>query len=84
MYVQPHHSEEELITLSRQTKDKKLYIRLETIIRAKKLYSSRKIAQELHYSSRAIVKWVHNYNEYGLDGLYDRVGTGRPSKGILS
>jgi transposase len=55
-------------------------IRLQAIVLAGQGRTAEEIADLLDVSRRAIQKWVHRYNQSGVEGLQRRCGQGRREK----
>jgi transposase len=60
--------------------DDKIALRLVSILPIAKGESSRKAQQQLLLSHNQICIWVKRFNEFGLEGLYDKPKTGRKPK----
>ena len=78
MYVEDHHSLQQLLDLSQSISDKRLWRRVQTVILAKQGRTASDIAQALSCSLRAVKNWVGQYNRGGIAALYDRPRPGRP------
>jgi transposase len=80
MFVQDHHSLEELQQLARDLKQKRIWLRYQAVVLAKQGGSAPDIARTLGCSRRAVQTWVARYNHGGLQGLQESPHTGRPPR----
>ena len=55
-------------------------IRLQAVVLAGQGRTAEEIAESLDVSRRAVQKWVHRYNQSGVEGLQRRPGQGRQEK----
>jgi transposase len=78
MRIHLHCSIDELHGLIKIEKNPYVRTRLHAIAMAYENKSASQIASLLGYSSRAIFKWIKNYNLRGRDGLLDKPGRGKP------
>lgn len=78
MRVEPHDTLEELQAAVHRISDADERDRVRMVVHAKEGETGESIGQRLGYTSRAVRKWVHRYNEGGLDGLRDLPRSGRP------
>ena len=78
MKVEPHDTLEELRTAVQGTADADERDRVRMVMHAKQGETGEAIAQRLGYTSRAVRKWIHRYNQGGLEGLKDLPRSGRP------
>ena len=77
MTVVEHHSLDELSTLHARETDARQSKRLWIIWQARLGRTEPQITAAVGMSRRAVQSWVHRYNLYGLEGLFDRPGRGR-------
>jgi len=78
MRVEPHNTLEELRAAVQRTSDADERDRVRMVMHAMEGKTGAAIAQRLGYTDRAVRKWIHRYNEDGLDGLRDLPRSGRP------
>jgi transposase len=70
----------EIEALLKSKEEYKIALRLVSILPIAKGESSRKAQELLLLSHNQICIWVKRFNEFGLEGLYDKPKTGRKSK----
>ena len=80
MFVQNHHSLEELQRLTKALTKKRIWLRHQAVVLAKQGHSAPAIARALGCSRRAVQAWVDRYNQGGLAALQERPHTGRPPR----
>ena len=80
MFVQSHHSLEELQRLTKALTKKRIWLRHQAVVLAKQGHSAPAIARALGCSRRAVQTWVGRYNQRGLAALQERPHTGRPPR----
>ena len=80
MFVQNHHSLEELRRLTKALTKKRIWLRHQAVVLAKQGHSAPAIARALGCSHRAVQAWVGRYNQGGLAALQERPHTGRPPR----
>ena len=80
MFVQSHHSLEELQRLTKALTKKRIWLRHQAVVLAKQGHSAPAIARALGCSRRAVQAWVGRYNQGGLAALQERPHTGRPPR----
>ena len=80
MFVQDHHSLEELQQRAKTLTQKRLWLRYQAVVLATQGRSAPEIAQHLGCSRRAVQTWVAKYNQGGLPALQERPHTGRPAR----
>jgi transposase len=80
MFVQNHHSLEELQQRTKALTKKRIWLRYQAVVLAKQGHSAPEIARALGSSRRAIQSWVAHYNQGGLPALQERPHTGRPPR----
>ena len=80
MFVQNHHSLEELQRLTKALTKKRIWLRHQAVVLAKQGHSAPAIARALGCSHRAVQAWVGRYNQGGLSALQERPHTGRPPR----
>jgi transposase len=80
MFVQDHHSPEELQQLTKALTQKRIWLRYQAVVLAKQGRSAPEIAQALGCSRRAAQSWVAKYNRGGVQALHERPHTGRPPR----
>ena len=68
MFVQNHHSFEELQRLTKALTKKRIWLRHQAVVLAKQGHSAPAIARALGCSHRAVQAWVGRYNQGGLSG----------------
>ena len=78
MFVQNHHSLEELQRLTKALTKKRIWLRHQAVVLAKQGHSAPAIARALGCSRRAVQAWVGRYNQGGLAALQERPRAGRP------
>lgn len=61
-------------------KDARIKLRLLIILKAFKIKSSYKIAEQVNTSHVKVQRWINRFNKKGFDGLKDKTKTGRPSE----
>ena len=66
MFVQNHHSLEELQRLTKALTKKRIWLRHQAVVLAKQGHSAPAIARALGCSRRAVQAWVDRYNQGGL------------------
>ena len=79
MFVQSHHSLEELQRLTKALTKKRIWLRHQAVV-GKQGHSAPAIARALGCSHRAVQAWVGRYNQGGLAALQERPHTGRPPR----
>ena len=72
MFVQSHHSLEELQRLTKALTKKRIWLRHQAVVLAKQGHSAPAIARALGCSRRAVQAWVDRYNQGGLAALQER------------
>ena len=82
MYVEPHHTPDQLAHLIRIESRAKVARRLTAVRLARLGHTAPTIAAHVLLSGRQVRTWVARYNAGGADALADRAGRGR--KGPLS
>ena len=80
MFVQSHHSLEELQRPTKALTKKRIWLRHQAVVLAKQGHSGPAIARALGCSHRAVQAWVGRYNQGGLAALQERPHTGRPPR----
>src|SRR3954470_12358178 len=80
MFVQDHHTLEELRQLTKALTQKRIWLRHQAIILAKQGHSAPEIARALGCSRRAVQTWVAQYHQGGVPALQERPHTGRPPR----
>ena len=80
MFVQNHHSLEELQRLTKALTKKRIWLRHQAVVLAKQGHSATAIARALGCSRCAVQAWVGRYNQGGLAALQERPHTGRPPR----
>jgi len=80
MFVQNHHSLEELQQLAKALTRKRIWLRYQAVVLAKQGHFAPEIARALGCSRRAVQTWVAQYNQGGLPSLQERPHTGRPPR----
>ena len=80
MFVQDHHSLEELQQRTKALTQKRIWLRYQAVVLAKQGHSAPEIARALGSSRRAVQTWVDHYNHGGLPALQERPHTGRPPR----
>jgi putative transposase len=80
MFVQDHHTLEELLRLTKAVTKKRIWLRHQTVVLALQGHSAPAIAQALGCSRRAVQTWVARYNQGGVSALQERPHTGRPPR----
>ena len=49
------------------------------VIKAFKIKSSYEIGEQVHTSHTKVQRWINRFNKKGIEGLYDKPRSGRPS-----
>jgi putative transposase len=80
MFVQDHHTLEELQRLTKALTKKRIWLRHQAVVLAKQGHSAPAIAQALGCSRRAVQTWVAQYNQGGAAALQEQPHTGRPPR----
>lgn len=80
MHVEDRHGVDELRREARSQKDARMRIRLQAVVLGRQGRTAEEVADLLDVSRRAVQKWVHRYNRFGVDGLRRRPGQGRREK----
>jgi transposase len=80
MFVQNHHTLEELQQLTKALTKKRIWLRHQAVVLAMQGQSAPAIAQALGCSRRAVQTWVARYNQGGAPALQERPHTGRPPR----
>jgi transposase len=80
MFVQDHHTLEELQQRTKALTKKRIWLRHQAVVLAKQGHSAPEIAQVLGCSRRAVQTWVAQYNQGGVPALQERPHTGRPPR----
>jgi transposase len=80
MFVQDHHSLEELQQLARAITQKRIWLRYQSVVLAKQGGAATDIARTLGCSRRAVQAWVAKDNHGGVQGLQEGRHTGRPPR----
>lgn len=80
MTVKNRHTIKELLSLAKAEKDKRLAVRIQTIVLAKQGFNCPEIVEMTGYCRRTIQRWVARYNQAGIKGLLDEPRSGRPAK----
>lgn len=74
MYVEPHHSIEELQQLQKGRAKPAMVLKFQALILAKRGKTAPQVAEAVARSRRTVQQWVGDYNRAGLDGLADGRG----------
>src|SRR3954453_15674273 len=80
MFVQDHHTLEELQQRTKTLTKNRIWLRHQAIVLAKKGHSAPEIAQALGCSRRAVPTWVAQYNQGGVPALQEGPHPGRPPR----
>jgi transposase len=80
MFVQNHHTLEELQQLTKALTKKRIWLRYQAVVLAQQGHSAPEIARALGCSRRAVQTWVDQYNKGGIPALQERPHTGRPPR----
>ena len=80
MFVQNHHTLEELQRLTKALTKKRIWLRHQAVVLAMQGHAAPAIARALGCSRRAVQAWVGRYNQGGLAALQERPHTGRPPR----
>ena len=81
MFVQNHHSLEELQRLTKALTKKRIWLRHQAVVLAKQGHSAPAIARASWDALAAPFRpWVDRYNQGGLAALQERPHTGRPPR----
>ena len=80
MFVQNHHTLEELQQLTKALTKKRIWLRYHAVVLAQQGHSAPEIARALGCSRRAVQTWVAQYNQGGVPALQERPHTGRPPR----
>jgi transposase len=80
MFVQDHHSLEELQQVTKALAMKRIWLRYQAVVLAKQGHSAPDIAHTLSCSRRAVQTWIAQYNHGGVQALHERPHTGRPPR----
>ena len=80
MFVQDHHTLEELQQRTKALTKKRIWLRYQAVVLAKQGHSAPEIARALGSSRRAVQTWVAQYNQGGVPTLQERPHTGRPPR----
>jgi transposase len=80
MFVQDHHSLEELQQRARALRQKRIWLRYQAVVLAEQGHPAPDIARTLGCSRRAVQTWIAKYNHGGLQGLQEGPHTGRPPR----
>ena len=80
MFVQDHHSLEELQRPTKALTQKRIWLRHQAVVLAKQGHAAEAIARALGCSRRAVQAWVGRYNRGGVAALRERPHTGRPPR----
>ena len=80
MFVQDHHTLEELQQLAKALTKKRIWLRYQAVVLAKQGHSALAIAHALGCSRRAVQTWVAQYNQGGVPALQEQPHTGRPPR----
>lgn len=78
--IEPHHTEEELSDMMKNSQTKQQFLRFQTIfLAATEHFSAERIAEVCAIKTASVYKWVSLYNKHGADGLMlkDRGGRRR-------
>ena len=78
--VKEYHTIEELRREIRRTKDGRYSLRIQSVILRKEGKSTKEIEKTLQISRDTFSRWIHRYNEKGLEGLKDKKREGRKEK----
>jgi transposase len=80
VYVQDHHTVDELQQLAKALPRKRVWLRFQAVILALQGRSAPDIAEALGCSRRAVQAWVARYNCGGVPALHERPHPGRPPR----
>jgi transposase len=80
VYVQDHHTLDELQHLAKAIPQKRIWLRFQAVILALQGRSAPDIARALGCSRRAVQTWVARYNRGGVPALHERPHPGRPPR----
>src|SRR3954469_8855163 len=78
MYVESHHTTEQLQDQARQIREQRTWRRFRAVILAKQGRTASEIAAALGCSPRAVKNWVAQYNRGGAAALREPPRSGRP------
>jgi transposase len=73
MFVQDHHSLEELQQLTKALAKKRIWLRYQAVVLAKQGHSAPDIAYTLSCSRRAVQTWIAKYNHGGVQARPARI-----------
>ena len=80
MKIELYHTTSELKQLFRKEKYPPLATRIRAVYLGLMNRTAPEIAELLGYSRRTVQKWIHAYNQKGLEGLQDNPGRGTVCK----
>jgi transposase len=80
VYVQDHHTLDELQHLAKAIPQKRISLRFQAVILTLQNRSAPDIARALGCSRRAVQSWVARYNRGGVPALHERPHPGRPPR----
>jgi transposase len=80
MFVQDHHTLEELQRLTKALTEKRIWLRHQAVVLAKQGHSAPAISRALGCSRRAVQTWVARYNRGSVSAFQERPHTGRPPR----
>jgi len=80
MFVQDHHTLEDLQQRTKALTKKRIWLRHQAVVLAKQGHSAPEIAQALGCSRRAVQTWVAQFNQGGVQALLEPPHTGRPPR----
>ena len=79
MHVEHHDTIEQLRRLRRLKSHGRIATRLQVIVLARQGRTALEVADATGLSRRPVQQWVRRYNAEGVDGLWDRPRSGKPT-----
>lgn len=80
MHIQAHEPIKQLQRLRRLKSHRAIATRRQMVILAQRGHTAPQVASSVGMSRRVVQTWVQRYNAKGVDGLWDRVRPGQPTK----
>ena len=80
MYIENHHSQEQLKDLIRKQSNARIALRLQAVLLAEQGKAAVEIAKLLPLSRRTIQNRISRYNQHGFEGLKDKHAGGNRFK----
>ena len=79
----PDHALPTLDSFLKQTKEARIFRRAQAVREVVKGHRIQQVSDRLNFTYSALRKWVHRFDQEGIEGLADRPRPGRPPQSHL-